>query len=63
MDSKKSRVISVNIGNLDSGEITFILDDMYDIATRSGTIVHPSHETLGTLQQGTVRFSLGYFNN
>ena len=64
MDSKKrAAVISVNIGNLDSGEITFILDDMYDIATRSGIHCSPlSHETLGTLQQGTVRFSLGYFN-
>ena len=64
LDSKKrAAVISINIGNIDSGEITFILDDMYDIATRSGIHCSPlTHNTLGTLRQGTVRFSLGYFN-
>ncbi|MEF9991492.1 MAG: aminotransferase class V-fold PLP-dependent enzyme, partial [Peptostreptococcaceae bacterium] len=64
MDSKKrAAVISVNIGDIDSGELTFILDDMYDIETRSGIHCSPlAHETLGTLRQGTVRFSLGYFN-
>lgn len=64
LDSKKrAAVISINIGNIDSGEITFILDDMYEIATRSGIHCSPlAHKTLGTLRQGTVRFSLGYFN-
>lgn len=63
-DSKKrAAVISINIGDIDSGEITFILDDMYEIATRSGIHCSPlAHKTLGTLRQGTVRFSLGYFN-
>lgn len=64
LDSKKrAAVISINIGDIDSGEITFILDDMYEIATRSGIHCSPlAHKTLGTLRQGTVRFSLGYFN-
>lgn len=64
LDSKKrAAVISINIGNIDSGELTFLLDDMYDIATRSGIHCSPlAHQTLGTLIQGTVRFSLGYFN-
>lgn len=64
IDSKKrAAVISINIGDIDSGELTFILDDMYDIETRSGIHCSPlAHETLGTLRQGTVRFSLGYFN-
>lgn len=63
-DSKKrAAVISINIGNLDSGEITFLLDSEYDVATRSGIHCSPlAHQTLGTLQQGAVRFSLGYFN-
>lgn len=40
-----------------------MLDDKYDIETRSGIHCSPlAHETLGTLIQGTVRFSLGYFN-
>lgn len=64
LDSKKrAAVISINIGDIDSGEVTFILDDMYDIATRSGIHCSPlAHDTLGTLRQGTIRFSLGYFN-
>ena len=64
MDSKKrAAVISINIKNMDSGEITFLLDSEYDIATRSGIHCSPlAHKTLGTLEQGAVRFSLGYFN-
>jgi cysteine desulfurase family protein len=63
-DSKKrAAVISINIGNMDSGEITFLLDSEHDIATRSGIHCAPlAHKTLGTLEQGAVRFSLGYFN-
>lgn len=63
-DSKKrAAVISININNIDSGEITFLLDSEYDIATRSGIHCSPlAHKTLGTLEQGAVRFSLGYFN-
>lgn len=64
LDSKKrAAVISINIGNIDSGEVTFMLDDVYGIATRSGIHCSPlAHETLGTLIQGTVRFSFGYFS-
>lgn len=63
-DSKKrAAVIAINIGDMDSGEITFLLDSEYDIATRSGIHCAPlAHKTLGTLEQGAVRFSLGYFN-
>ncbi|RDY23438.1 aminotransferase class V-fold PLP-dependent enzyme [Romboutsia maritimum] len=61
--TKRAAVISINIGNMDSGEITFLLDSEYDIATRSGIHCAPlAHKTLGTLEQGAVRFSLGYFN-
>nr|WP_312214889.1 aminotransferase class V-fold PLP-dependent enzyme [Clostridioides sp.] len=63
-DSKKrAAVIAMNIGDMDSGEVTFILDNEYDIATRSGIHCSPlAHTTLGTLGQGAVRFSIGYFN-
>lgn len=63
-DSKKrAAVISINIGNMDSGEITFLLDSEYNIATRSGIHCAPlAHQTIGTIEQGAVRFSLGYFN-
>ncbi|WP_282192482.1 aminotransferase class V-fold PLP-dependent enzyme, partial [Romboutsia ilealis] len=61
--NKRASVIAVNIGNMDSGEITFLLDNEYDIATRSGIHCAPlAHKTLGTFEQGAVRFSMGYFN-
>ena len=41
---------------MDSGEITFLLDSEYDIATRSGIHCAPlAHKTLGTLEQGAVK--------
>ena len=56
-------VVSINIGDGDSGEISYILDRSYDIATRSGLHCSPlAHRTIGTFDQGTVRFSIGYFN-
>jgi len=63
-DSKKrAAVIALNIGDMDSGEVTFILDNEFDIATRSGIHCSPlAHSTLGTIDQGAVRFSMGYFN-
>ena len=61
--SKRASVITINIGDMDSGEITFLLDSQYNIATRSGIHCAPlAHKTLGTLKQGAVRFSMGYFN-
>lgn len=63
-DSKKqASVVSINIGDEDSSEISYILDSVFDIATRSGLHCAPlAHKTLGTFEQGTVRFSIGYFN-
>lgn len=61
--NKRAAVIALNIDNMDSGEVTYLLDSEYDIATRSGIHCSPlAHTTLGTLEQGVVRFSLGYFN-
>ena len=56
-DSKKrAAVISINIGNMDSGEITFLLDSEYDIATRSGIHCAPlAHKSKNTENIGTVR--------
>jgi cysteine desulfurase family protein len=59
----QAAVVSINIGDKDSGEISYILDRNYDIATRAGLHCAPlAHRTIGTLGQGTIRFSLGYFN-
>ncbi len=61
--TKRAAVITINIDNVDSGEVTFRLDHEFDIATRSGIHCAPlAHKTLGTIKQGAVRFSLGYFN-
>lgn len=61
--SKQAAVVSMNIGDAGSSEISYILDQTFDIATRSGLHCAPmAHRTLGTLEQGAVRFSFGYFN-
>ncbi|HYE83093.1 MAG TPA: aminotransferase class V-fold PLP-dependent enzyme [Clostridia bacterium] len=60
---KKVPVVSINIGDVGSSEISYILDQTFDIATRSGLHCAPmAHRTIGTLEQGTVRFSFGYLN-
>ena len=46
-----------------SSEVSYILDQEFDIMTRPGLHCAPlAHKTLGTMEQGTVRFSFGYFN-
>lgn len=61
--SKQAAVISFNIKGRGSSEIGYYLDNLFDIAVRPGLHCAPlAHETIGTLEQGTVRFSIGYFN-
>ncbi|NBI08129.1 aminotransferase class V-fold PLP-dependent enzyme [Senegalia massiliensis] len=61
--SKRVPVILMNIGNEDSSEVSYILDSVFDIATRSGLHCAPlAHKTIGTLERGAVRFSIGPFN-
>ncbi|OLS01447.1 aminotransferase class V-fold PLP-dependent enzyme [Tissierella creatinophila] len=60
---KQGAVVSLNLKDIDSSEIAYILDEEYDIATRSGLHCAPlAHKTIGTLEQGVVRFSFGIFN-
>lgn len=60
---KQGAVVSINIGDEDSSEIAFILDKVFNIAVRSGLHCAPmAHKTIGSFDQGTVRFSIGYFN-
>ncbi|WP_432406040.1 aminotransferase class V-fold PLP-dependent enzyme [Wukongibacter sp. M2B1] len=60
---KQASVISLNIGDIDSSEVSYILDQAFNVAVRSGLHCAPlAHKTLGTFEQGTVRFSIGYFN-
>ncbi|KNZ69704.1 cysteine desulfurase [Thermincola ferriacetica] len=61
--NKQAPVLSFNIGKLGSSEVAFMLDKVFDIACRSGLHCAPrAHRTMGTLEQGTVRLSVSYFN-
>lgn len=56
-------VISFNLGDLDSAEVSYILDDKFGIITRGGLHCAPLiHRRLGTIEQGAVRVSLGAFS-
>lgn len=60
---KNSGIVAFNFDWADSSEIAYLLDKKYDIATRAGLHCAPiAHETLGTLEKGIVRISLGCFN-
>lgn len=55
-------VVSFNLSDLDSAELSYILDEEYDIVTRGGLHCAPLiHRKLGTLNQGAVRVSLSAF--
>ena len=61
--TKQAAVVSLNIKDYDSSEIAYILDEQYDIMVRSGLHCAPlAHKTIGTLDQGVVRFSFSPFN-
>lgn len=64
MDAKKrTAVISLNIENVVCSEVGSILDQVFDIMTRTGLHCAPSaHKTIGTFPRGTVRFSFSLFN-
>lgn len=56
-------VISINIGDYDSGYVSDVLSNEYEIATRSGIHCAPNmHIALGTAKRGIVRFSFGINN-
>ncbi len=60
---KQAAVVALNLKDIDSSELAYILDEEYNIATRSGLHCAPlAHKTIGTLEQGVVRFSFGIFN-
>lgn len=60
---KQAPVVSLNIGEEGAQEIGYILDKAFDIAVRAGLHCAPwAHQTMGTIDQGSVRFSFGCFN-
>lgn len=63
--SSKNRcaIVSLNIRDYDSGEVSDALSEHYGIATRPGAHCAPlMHKALGTVEQGAVRFSFSHYN-
>ena len=59
----RTPIVTLNIGDADSGELSDILNSEYNIVTRAGGHCAPlMHKSLGTEEQGAVRFSFSYFN-
>ncbi len=60
---RNSGIAAINLGDMDSTELSYILDSEYGICTRAGLHCSPgAHRTLGTSNRGIVRFSAGCFN-
>ena len=56
-------IVSLNIWDYDSGEVSDALFEQYGIATRPGAHCAPlMHKALGTVEQGAVRFSFSHYN-
>ena len=56
-------IVSLNVRDYDSGEVSDALSEQYGIATRPGAHCAPlMHQALGTVVQGAVRFSFSHYN-
>lgn len=56
-------IVTLNIEDYDSGQVSDELLTRFQIATRAGAHCAPlMHESLGTRAQGAVRFSFSHFN-
>lgn len=57
-------VVSVTLDNCDCVDVASVLDENYGIAVRAGYhCSYMAHNTLGTRDTGTIRFSIGAFNS
>lgn len=62
-DIDRTGIVALNIGDVDSGAVSDLLNAEYGICTRAGAHCAPlMHQALGTEGPGAVRFSFGYFN-
>ena len=60
---ERAPIVTLNIGDYDSGQVSDELLTRFQIATRAGAHCAPlMHESLGTKEQGAVRFSFSHFN-
>ena len=61
--SEQGGVLSINFKDVDSSTTAYLLNEEFGICVRPGLHCAPlAHETLGTLNQGAVRLSVGPFN-
>lgn len=62
-EKKRCPIVTLNLGDYDSGEVSDELLMTYGISTRSGGHCAPlMHHALGNVEQGAVRFSFSHFN-
>ena len=60
---KRCPIVTLNVRDYDSSEVSDALYIQYGISTRSGGHCAPlMHETLGTVEKGAVRFSFSHMN-
>ncbi|MCF2639738.1 aminotransferase class V-fold PLP-dependent enzyme [Fusobacterium varium] len=60
---KRGPVVTLNIKEIDSGDLAAYLDEEYGILVRGGLHCAPKiHEAIGNGENGGVRFSFGFFN-
>lgn len=60
---ERCAIVTLNIGDYDSSEVSDELLMTYGISTRAGGHCAPlMHEALGTVEQGAVRFSFSHYN-
>lgn len=60
---ERGAIVTLNIRDYDSAEMSDALSQAYDIATRPGAHCAPRmHQALGTVDQGAVRFSFAWYN-
>ena len=63
LTKNRCAIVTLNIGDYDSSEVSDELLTEYGISTRSGGHCAPlMHEALGTVEQGAVRFSFSHYN-
>ena len=60
---ERCAIVTLNIRDYDSSEVSDALAMDYEISTRPGAHCAPlMHQALGTVEQGAVRFSFSHFN-
>ncbi len=61
--SNRCPIVTLNVRDYDSGQVSDVLSEEYGIATRPGAHCAPlMHQALGTVEQGAVRFSFSHYN-